>query len=199
MPLTTKELTPARWKDNERRSGFMVTVVLLLALACCGPALPGGKSGSINPRGWQGNNAQVLSRMIDAYGREGGEFDPLSPPVAAFDWDNTVIKNDVGDATTFWMLANNKILQPPEKDWRKLSPLLTNDAAAALKKACASQAEPGKPLVTNQADAKSMACADEIFAIYDSGKTTTGAGAWKEGSLNDTMEPAYAWTVSLHA
>jgi len=199
MDLTTKELTPARWKDIERKSCFMAMMVLVLALAYCGPAFAGGKSLLIKPRGWQGNNVQVLSQMIDACGKAGGKFDPSHPPVAAFDWDNTVIKNDVGDAVFFWMLANNKVLQPLKKDWRKTSPLLTNDAAFALKRACSSQVESGKPLITNQAEAKSMACADEIFAIYDGGKTTSGAKAWKEGARNDTMEPAYAWAVSLQA
>lgn len=137
--------------------------------------------------------------MILDNGKASVGYQPTKPPVAAFDWDNTVIKNDIGDALTFWMLANNKILQPPNKDWRRTSPLFTNDAVSALSKACASQAQPGKPLITNQPDAKSMACADEILVIYDSGKTTAGVKAWKEGSQNETMEPAYAWTVSLEA
>ncbi|MBN1282269.1 MAG: haloacid dehalogenase-like hydrolase [Proteobacteria bacterium] len=183
------------------RKHLKMTLALcfLLPFIFLNNAYAGGKSATVRHHGWYGNNIEILSNMIAEHGKGSPGYDEKSPPVAAFDWDNTVIKNDVGDAVLFWMLANNKVLQPPKKDWRKLSPLLTFDAAAALKNACTSQAEPGKPLITNQTDAKSIACADEIFAIYDSGKTTSGAGAWKDGAQTETMEPAYAWAVSLQA
>lgn len=149
---------------------------------------------SIKPDGWYGNNANILSQVIEEY-----RSPQTKPPVAAFDWDNTVIKNDIGDAVMYWMLAKNKVLQPPNKNWRLTSPLLTNEAVNALSKACSSQGGAGKPLVTNQTDRKSVACADEIFSIYDGGKTVSGASAWRDDAKNDIMEPAYAWTVSLQA
>ena len=178
---------------------IVLLMALLLSVAFPVSAVAGGKGGAISSRGWHGGNAQALSRMIAEHGKASAGYDPSHPPVAAFDWDNTVIKNDVGDAVMFWMLGNNKILQPPKRDWRTTSPLLSDDAVAALGKVCASQGEPGKPLATGGTDAKSVACADEILAIYDGGKTTAGAKAWKVGAQSDTMEPAYAWTVALEA
>jgi len=76
---------------------------------------------------WVGNNTTHLDDLLAARGQDGPSFDPSEKPVAVFDWDNTVIKNDVGDATTFWMLRNDKILQPPNKNWATTSPFLCND------------------------------------------------------------------------
>ena len=182
-----------------RKRVFLLTMAVVLSLAFHFSSPATGKSKSMNRQGWHGLNAQALSRMIAESGKGSPSYDPAHPPVAAFDWDNTVIKNDVGDATIFWMLAHDKILEPPRGDWRTTSPLLSDDAVASLRKACSSLGEPGKPLATSGMDAKGMACADEIFAIYDGGKTTAGAKAWKDGARSEMIDPAYAWAVSLQA
>nr|BFE51080.1 hypothetical protein GCM10017745_45070 [Saccharothrix mutabilis subsp. capreolus] len=93
---------------------------------------------------WHGENRESLQALLDAHcGRKPGRR-----PVAAFDWDHSVIRNDVGDATVFWLLRNNKVLQPPGRDWRATSAYLTDAGATALRAACGA-AEPGTPLVTS--------------------------------------------------
>ena len=57
-------------------------------------------------------------------------------PVALFDWDNTIIKNDFGDAVTFHAIAHDKVRQPPNQDWKATSKFMTDDAATALTTAC---------------------------------------------------------------
>src|SRR6476469_8400320 len=67
--------------------------------------------------GWAGTNDARLNDMIKTVGVSGNQFNPAKRPVAVFDWDNTVVKNDIGDATFFWLLKHDKILQPQNKDW----------------------------------------------------------------------------------
>ncbi|WP_211357974.1 haloacid dehalogenase-like hydrolase [Amycolatopsis cihanbeyliensis] len=111
-----------------------------------------------------------------------------------FDWDNTIIRNDIGDATLFWALRNEKILQPPGRDWRVTSRWLTADAAAALRLAC-DGAWPGRPLRTAGRDTR---CADEIRSVYADQKTTTGRAAFA-GWDHRRVEPSYAWAAQLLA
>ncbi|WP_437536236.1 haloacid dehalogenase-like hydrolase [Sorangium sp. So ce726] len=143
---------------------------------------------------WYGDNRQRLDGMIDEHGASGPDYDPDRKPVAVFDWDNTVIKNDVGDATMFWMLLHDKILQPPGGNWALTSPYLTAAAVASLGEACGAAAEPGEPLPTGS----SPACADEILSVYVDGETTSGEPAFA-GYNHRTMEPAYAWLAQLGA
>src|SRR5262245_3245045 len=85
---------------------------------------------------WYGDNRARLDAMIAEHGAQSKAYDPAHKPVAVFDWDNTIIKNDVGDATVFWMLLHDKILQPPQKSWASTSPYLTSTAVSALDTAC---------------------------------------------------------------
>ena len=62
---------------------------------------------------WFGNNREALNDMVLEYGNRGNKYSADAPPVAVFDFDNTCIKNDIGDITTFWMLNNNLIYHPP--------------------------------------------------------------------------------------
>ncbi|RJO70583.1 MAG: haloacid dehalogenase-like hydrolase [Myxococcales bacterium] len=113
--------------------------------------------------------------------------------VAVFDWDNTVIKNDVGDAVFFWMLVHNQILAPEGGDWRKTSPYLTLAAAEALGTACGSTAA-GQPVQT----ARNVECAETFLAIYLNATTPDGWPAFG-GFQQRWMEPAYAWAAQLMA
>jgi hypothetical protein len=143
---------------------------------------------------WVDDNRTRLDDMMDSLGKSSQGYNAEKPPVAIFDWDNTVIKNDIGDATMFWMLKNDKILQPPGKNWRRTSPLLTMEAATALSTACDALAADGAPLPTKT----DTACADEIVSVYYDGATTAGADAF--GGFNyRTMEPGYAWAAQLQA
>nr|WP_246201412.1 haloacid dehalogenase-like hydrolase [Streptomyces alboniger] len=141
-------------------------------------------------RGWHGENKARLQRMIDTYGHCGARgHKGGAKPVATFDWDNTVIKNDVGDATMFWMLRHGKIRTPRGGDWRTTSRYLTDPAAGALAKACPAT---GATLPT-RSDA---ACADEILSVYGEGTTTSGKAAFA-GFDHRRMEPQYAWLAQL--
>jgi 2-hydroxy-3-keto-5-methylthiopentenyl-1-phosphate phosphatase len=145
---------------------------------------------------WVDDNRERLDAMLDTYGNHLSTYSADRKPVAIFDWDNTVIKNDVGDVTTFWMIRNDKILQPPGKSWAMTSPYLSQAAITALDAACGMLAEPGQPLPTSQAAGAD--CADEIVSIYYNGATVAGDDGF-EGWNYRTFEPSYAWTVQLQA
>ncbi|WJV51540.1 HAD family hydrolase [Streptomyces flavofungini] len=140
-------------------------------------------------QGWYGDNEQRLQRLLDTHGRCGDTYDKRHKPLAVFDWDNTVIKNDVGDATLFWMLRHGKVRAPERGDWRTTSRYLTAPAAKALARACPAT---GRTLPTRT----HTACADEIAAVYGEGATTTGKAAFA-GFDHRRMEPQYAWLAQL--
>lgn len=139
------------------------------------------------------NNRERLDEMMRAVGVGSSTYDPAHKPVAVFDWDNTVMRNDIGDATFFWMLRHDKILQPPGRDWDVTNRKLTPAAREVLNGACDSLAEPEHPLPTSS----SAACADALLAIYD-GKTPSGAAAWDQESTL-TMHQPYGWVAQLQA
>ena len=143
---------------------------------------------------WYGQNRAALDAMIDDHGVNGAGYDAARKPVAVFDWDNTVIKNDVGDLTTFWLLNHDKILQPPSKSWAFTSGYLSADARMALNAACDALAAPGMPLPTST----NAPCADEIFSVYYNGATTGGKAAFAGWDYR-RMEPSYAWAAQLQA
>ena len=85
-----------------------------------GPAGATGTAGAAGPTkaprltdarisGWTDANRARLDKLLVDRGIVSASFDPKKRPVAVFDWDNTVIKNDIGDATFFWMLKHDKI------------------------------------------------------------------------------------------
>lgn len=157
----------------------------------------GGMTGAPNldpAFAWYGENIKTLDGFIDDVGVNSATYDDKNKPVAIFDWDNTVIKNDIGDLVTFWMLNNDKILQPPNKNWAVTSQFLTSNARNALNAACDSLADPGMPLPTST----NAACADAIVAIYYDGKTPMNQTAFTSWNYR-RMEPAYAWTAQLQA
>ncbi|MEU1149629.1 haloacid dehalogenase-like hydrolase [Streptomyces sp. NPDC005863] len=137
--------------------------------------------------GWYGDNKARIQRMVDRYGRCGDGRG--ARPVAVFDWDNTVIRNDIGDATMYWLLRNGKIRTPERGDWHTTSRHLTDPAARALRAACPAT---GATLPTH----RNTACADEILSVYGEGATTTGTAAFA-GFDHRRMEPQYAWLAQL--
>jgi len=141
---------------------------------------------------WYGKNRDTLDQMMRTNGVCSASYDGKQKPVAIFDWDNTVVKNDVGDATFFYMLAHDLILQPPMKNWRFTSRYLTADATAALDAACGALAQAGSALPTSS----NMACAKEILTIYTDGKTVGGKTAFAGWDYR-RMEPSYAWVAQL--
>src|SRR5690349_4631905 len=107
--------------------------ILALVLTGCEAAKPLPACERLDPGlEWYGTNRSQLDAMMGTYGNCTSAYDSAKKPMAAFDWDNTVVKNDAGDATFFYMLAHDEILQPPGKNWRMTSPYLSADAVLAL-------------------------------------------------------------------
>lgn len=145
--------------------------------------------------GWYGDNRARIDVMLDELGTcnaQGSVAD--GAPLALFDWDNTVVKNDIGDATFFWMVRNGKLRAPLGGDWRTTSPYLTPAAAAALSKACGPAAGPGQPMSTD----RDIACADELVSVYSDAETTADEPAFA-GFNARRVEPSYAWAAQMLA
>ena len=163
------------------------------------PALPSTGKGRDCPQlqladHWYGDNAALIQKAIDERGRCSWSHGraPRVKPYAVFDWDNTVIKNDISDQTIFWLIRNDKILQPPNRDWRNTSRYMTDAGAAALRKACGPLARPGRPLPTST----NLACADEILSVRKTQKTTGGDAVFAGANLRQ-MQPMYAWVGQI--
>lgn len=177
-------------------------------LACSGPQGPEGPQGSPGKDGvptpvrllddkvgrWLPENRTRLNEMISSLGIASPAFDPKNRPVAVFDWDNTVVKNDLGDATFFWMLRHDKVLQPVDRDWSATSRHLTPEARSALNAACDAAANPGEPLQTST----HSDCADELVRIYNNGQTRADQAAWNN-PVTLTLNTSYAWVAQLQA
>ncbi|MCX5197749.1 haloacid dehalogenase-like hydrolase [Streptomyces sp. NBC_00249] len=188
-----------RPSTTRRLQAALATAIAAGALVATAPAAqaahPGGHC--TTPKlaaGWYGDNQARLQQLIDQYGSCNPYRAGRAKPVAVFDWDNTVVKNDVGDATMFWLLRNGKVRQPAGGDWTTTSRYLTPAAAQALATACGPLARPGTPLPTGTP--AGAACADELNAVYGTAATRSGAAAFA-GWDRRTTEPAYAWLPQL--
>lgn len=169
-----------------------------ISLSACSPshsspeASPSSACKSLDESlNWYGDNRQTLQRVIDAHSSCQGEAPSEAKPFAVFDFDNTLVKNDITDALNYWMIRNDKIQAPENHDWRTRDKFLTDDAAALLDTKCGTQTPPGQPLPTST----NTACADEILNLIN-GKTSTGVTPF-EGANERRMEPAYVWAASL--
>ena len=172
----------------------------------CDPPIPApggpGDMATVMPRhldpalAWWGDNRKRLDAFLDAHGKGSAGYDASKKPIALFDWDNTIIKNDVGDMALFWMLKNDKILQPPGLNWRATNFMMSADGLTSLKQACDPLASPGQPLPTSKM--AGAACADAILSIYLDNRGKTGLAAFS-GYDHRRMEPTYAWAVQLQA
>ena len=177
------------------RSFAIVLLAIALLTSACVPLPPlivtptppaTGSSRSLDPSlSWYADNRQRLDAMIATLGSGAAGYDPRHKPVATFDWDNSVIKNDIGAATLYWLVPHEKVLQPPDANW-KVIPYLTDTAAAALRSACGASTPPGAPLPT----ATNQACAEALLAL----ERTTIDGQPAFAGYNPRMyEPGSAW------
>ena len=145
--------------------------------------------------GWYADNRDRINDMISkkgACGKTGSVAD--GAPLALLDWDNTMVKNDIGNATFFWMVRNSKVRLPVNGDWVTTSQYLTPPAAAALAAACGGLAAPGQPLPTGP----NGNCADELTSVYLNRQTRTGAAAFANYN-HRRIAPAAAWAAQLLA
>jgi hypothetical protein len=144
---------------------------------------------------WYGDNAAKIQAVIDASGTCRGN-PAATKPYAVFDWDNTMIKNDISDQTIFWLLRNGKIKQPPRRDWTTTSRFMSRAGARALREACGPLAAPGRPLPTGRNTAASRRCADEILSFRKEEETTDGDAAFRQANAR-RMQPMYAWVGQI--
>lgn len=193
---------------HHARRMILPFVVAALALAGCGDNNSGTTAGEATDTetaaatdcrmlaedpGWYGDNRARIDVMLGEFGTcntDGSVAD--GAPLALFDWDNTVVKNDIGDATFFWMVRNGKLRAPQGGDWTTTSPYLTPAAAAALSKACGAAAAPGQPMATD----RDIACADELVSVYTDAETTSDEPAFT-GYNARRVEPSYAWAAQM--
>ncbi|ETW24470.1 hypothetical protein MGAST_08305 [Mycobacterium gastri 'Wayne'] len=173
----------------------------LLALIGCSYAGRHSDVGAHNCRtlaadpGWHGDNRQRIHAMINRLSTCGkAESVTAGAPLVLFDWDNTMVRNDVGSATFYWMINNSKIRQPTGGNWSTTSAYLTTEAAAALAAACGGLADPGQPLPTGS----NISCADELVAVYTRHETRSGAAAFT-GYNRRRIQPGDAWAAQLLA
>ncbi|MEU1118460.1 MULTISPECIES: haloacid dehalogenase-like hydrolase [unclassified Streptomyces] len=190
------------------RNILALTLAAAATLAAVPAAFPAAAATAANSRtaaahcpqlskklSWYGDNRAHLQQMIDERGRCShprlghGE----KRPVAAFDWDNTVVKNDITDATIAWALHHDKILRP--RSWKSTSKWMTDAADRALTKACGTKVPVGRPLPTST----DTACADEIFEVREDGRTMSGAAAFAGTWDHRHTVPQYAWVPQLFA
>ncbi|MFF8837725.1 HAD family hydrolase [Streptomyces sp. NPDC015130] len=181
-----------------RTSAAAAALVLAGTLAATGPASAGqAEAGTAacpalkSSDGWYGDNKARIDALIAEHceNRGTGKGSGRKKPLAVFDWDNTVIKNDVGDATFYWLLRNDRIRPPRGGDWSTTSRHLTPEAATALGDACPT----GTRTLPTSTDTR---CADELLAVYGTGATTGGKTAFA-GHDHRRMEPQYAWLAQL--
>ncbi|MEU3748783.1 MULTISPECIES: haloacid dehalogenase-like hydrolase [Streptomyces] len=152
---------------------------------------PAGCPTLMTSAGWYGDNkARIDALIADHCDDRGARKGTGKKPVAVFDWDNTVIKNDVGDATFYWLLRNDRIRPPRGGDWSTTSRHLTPEAATALGDACPTGVRGTLPTSTD------TRCADELLSVYGAGSTTGGKAAFA-GHDHRRMEPQYAWLAQL--
>lgn len=177
----TEALTPDAAPDPEPMADAAKVDKCTARPTSLDPALP-----------WFGTNAATLTSWLDAAGCKSDGYDGTKKPVATFDWDNTISKNDFGDAITFHFIKNGLVKQPTS--WAATSPYLTADALAALDAAC------GVPTGTGNVPTDTNAvCADEMLSIYINSKTKAGLTAFGNGFNARWIEPSYAWTAQLLA
>lgn len=182
-------------------SRFRAVMGSLLAVAVAGvfaPATP-AQAGTCPQlelgSSWYGDNGARLQAVIDEAGTCRGH-PAVTRPFAVFDWDNTMIKNDISDQTIFWLLRNGKIRQPPRRDWSTTSRFMSRAGARALRAACGSLARPGEPLPTGRPTSASRRCADEILSFRNEEETTGGKAAFTQADAR-RMQPMYAWVGQI--
>src|SRR5688500_2618541 len=98
---------------------------------------------------WYGENLQTLDAWIASEGCTQLTYNPNDKPLALLDWDNTVVKNDVGDAVTFYVIKHDLVRQPPDQNWKLTSAYMTDEGAAALTAACGTDVPAGERLPTS--------------------------------------------------
>lgn len=135
-------------------------------------------------RGFDPQVLEALEALIATKGSDSPGYDGAKPPVAVFDWDNTVIRHDIGEAVLIDGLLEGWIKMPtpiaPE-GW------LTPEWQGRLEEGCA-QAGEGGSAPEGQVP---KACAEDFLRAYNEGFM-----ADPEGNF---LHRPYAWAALLLA
>lgn len=148
--------------------GSVIVLVLLSAAGCPQTVAPG----EIALPGFSTATRKAIERLLRDHGRGASGRGERRPPVATLDWDNTMVRPDIGDLALFYALANDRLLAPTS--WSTLDPSLSPPAVARLEEACRGAGAPGEPLAT----ATDPGCTDVILSIYLEGQLPDGAVAF---------------------
>lgn len=81
--------------------------------------------------GWLPENVEALADLIARVGRGSPAYDPACPPYAVFDWDNTCLAGDLGDAFFYGACARAALPLRDEAIWDALTPHEERDALYA--------------------------------------------------------------------
>jgi phosphoserine phosphatase len=133
-----------------------------------------------------------LDRLVAEHGRTGDRYDPAAPPVAIFDFDNTLIRNDIGTCSAHHLLLTDGLIAPA--DWSATSPYLTPEAVTALTRACGDH-PPGAPLPTST----DPDCGGALVGVYLDRETPDGSPAFDGTHDRLRMKPRSAWWASMLA
>ncbi|MFN8482724.1 MAG: haloacid dehalogenase-like hydrolase [Anaerolineae bacterium] len=66
---------------------------------------------------WLPANRAALEDLIHRVGRDSATYDPTSPPFAVFDWDQTVIRHDIGDALFLRQIEDLAFAHDQDEFW----------------------------------------------------------------------------------
>lgn len=143
-----------------------LALALVLSIGCGARAADRGPEDSmvrLREPGWNENARARLERAITELADRGGRR------VAVFDWDNTMIRGDIGDLVLAHALERDRLIVPA---WDELT-LLTEAARAELRSSC--RLAPGAPLPT---EGGSSECARAIARIGWQGVIRSGEAAF---------------------
>lgn len=132
---------------------------------------------------WTLSNYARITSLTDEFT---SSSNASAAPLALFDFDNTLVRGDIGDAMLSHMLKNDLLIP---QSWSAVSAYLTENALLALASCSVSE---GRWITSN------TECGNEIWSIYSAQRTVKGRKAWNEWPRKQ-FEPAYAWLASLLA
>lgn len=105
----------------------LVSLLVLLSLASCGARAPvpdeaRAVTTTLREEGWLPENRARLERLVDALAARSGRR------VAVLDWDNTMMRGDIGDLVLAHLIERGEVLRAPPGD----DPMLTPAAHRAI-------------------------------------------------------------------
>jgi len=80
----------------------------------------------VTHKSWLPENQNAINQMIATYGNKNKDFNAKTPPVVTLDWDNTMIYNDIGEAT-FMLIADEMLFSYNDEFWKLIPDPFRND------------------------------------------------------------------------